>query len=508
MLKRLFFVLSLMLALSVSSVAVAEDTKPAEAAAPAAADAKPAEAAAPAPAEAKPVAAAPTAAPAATAPATPPPPNKGDTAWMIVATLLVIMMTIPGLALFYGGMVRAKNMLNMLLKVFATFSMLSLLWAVYGYSLAFTDGSAFFGGLSKMFLHGVTPSSTAATFSKGVYIPEYIYVAFQMTFAAITPCLIVGAFAERVKFSAILVFMVLWFTFSYLPIAHMVWFWAGPDAITNDTTLAQVTNAAGWLWAKGALDFAGGTVVHINAGIAGLVGCLVIGKRIGYGREAMPPHSLTMTMIGASLLWVGWFGFNVGSNLEANGIAAMTFVNTYLATAAAAISWMFAEWLSRGKPTMLGVASGAVAGLVAITPACGYVGPMGAIVLGLIAGVLCLWAVVWLKHKLGYDDSLDVFGVHCIGGILGALGTGIFAAPSLGGQGIYDYIKDAASPDYSISGQFMIQLTAVLTTLIWSAVVSYVAFKIVDVTIGLRVPEDQEREGLDETLHGERAYNL
>ena len=508
MLKRLFFVLSLMLALSVSSVAVAEDTKPAEAAAPAAADAKPAEAAAPAPAEAKPVAAAPTAAPAATAPATPPPPNKGDTAWMIVATLLVIMMTIPGLALFYGGMVRAKNMLNMLLKVFATFSMLSLLWAVYGYSVAFTDGSAFFGGLSKMFLHGVTPSSTAATFSKGVYIPEYIYVAFQMTFAAITPCLIVGAFAERVKFSAILVFMVLWFTFSYLPIAHMVWFWAGPDAITNDTTLAQVTNAAGWLWAKGALDFAGGTVVHINAGIAGLVGCLVIGKRIGYGREAMPPHSLTMTMIGASLLWVGWFGFNVGSNLEANGIAAMTFVNTYLATAAAAISWMFAEWLSRGKPTMLGIASGAVAGLVAITPACGYVGPMGAIVLGLIAGVVCLWAVVWLKHKLGYDDSLDVFGVHCIGGILGALGTGIFAAPSLGGQGIYDYIKDAASPDYSISGQFMIQLTAVLTTLIWSAVVSYVAFKIVDVTIGLRVPEDQEREGLDETLHGERAYNL
>ena len=508
MLKRLFFVLSLMLALSVSSVAVAEDTKPAEAAAPAAADAKPAEAAAPAPAEAKPVAAAPTAAPAATVPATPPPPNKGDTAWMIVATLLVIMMTIPGLALFYGGMVRAKNMLNMLLKVFATFSMLSLLWAVYGYSVAFTDGSAFFGGLSKMFLHGVTPSSTAATFSKGVYIPEYIYVAFQMTFAAITPCLIVGAFAERVKFSAILVFMVLWFTFSYLPIAHMVWFWAGPDAITNDTTLAQVTNAAGWLWAKGALDFAGGTVVHINAGIAGLVGCLVIGKRIGYGREAMPPHSLTMTMIGASLLWVGWFGFNVGSNLEANGIAAMTFVNTYLATAAAAISWMFAEWLSRGKPTMLGVASGAVAGLVAITPACGYVGPMGAIVLGLIAGVVCLWAVVWLKHKLGYDDSLDVFGVHCIGGILGALGTGIFAAPSLGGQGIYDYIKDAASPDYSISGQFMIQLTAVLTTLIWSAVVSYVAFKIVDVTIGLRVPEDQEREGLDETLHGERAYNL
>ncbi len=509
MLKRLFWVLSLLLALVATGPTAAEDTKPAEAAAPAAMEAKPAEVAAPAPTEAKPAAAAPAAAaPAATPAAVSPPPNKGDTAWMIVATLLVIMMTIPGLALFYGGMVRTKNMLNMLLKVFATFSLLSLLWAVYGYSVAFTDGSAFFGGLSKMFLSGVTPSSTAATFSKSVYIPEYIYIAFQLTFAAITPCLIVGAFAERVKFSAILAFMVLWFTFSYLPIAHMVWFWAGPDAITNDTTLAQVTNAAGWLWAKGALDFAGGTVVHVNAGIAGLVGCLMVGKRIGYGREAMPPHSLTMTMIGASLLWVGWFGFNVGSNLEANGIAAMTFVNTHLATAAAAMSWMFAEWIVRGKPTMLGVASGAVAGLVAITPACGFVGPMGAIVIGLIAGVLCLWAVVWLKHKLGYDDSLDVFGVHCVGGIFGALATGIFAAPSLGGQGIYDYIKDAASPNYSISGQFMIQLTAVMTTLIWSAVVSYIAFKIVDVTIGLRVPEDQEREGLDETLHGERAYNM
>ena len=502
MFKKLFLTMTLLMAFGLSGLAQAEDAKPDAGAAPAITEATPTptDAAAPA-AQAAPAAVSAVAAP-------PPPPNKGDTAWMIVATLLVIMMTIPGLALFYGGMVRAKNMLSMLMKVFATFSLLSLLWAVYGYSVAFTDGSQFFGGLSKMFLNGVTTSSTAATFSKNVYIPEYIYIAFQMTFAAITPCLIVGAFAERVKFSAILFFVVLWFTFSYLPIAHMVWFWAGPDAITNETTLSQVTNAAGWLWAKGALDFAGGTVVHINAGIAGLVGCIVIGKRIGYRKEAMPPHSLVMTMLGASMLWVGWFGFNVGSNLEATGLAAMVFVNTHLATAAAAMSWMFAEWMLRGKPTMLGAASGAIAGLVAITPACGFVGPMGAIVIGLIVGVLCLWSVVWLKSKLGYDDTLDVFGVHCIGGIFGALATGIFAAPSLGGQGVYDYIKDAANPDFSISGQFMIQLSAVLTTLIWSAVVSYIAFKIVDLTIGLRVTEEQEREGLDESQHGERAYHM
>ena len=505
MFKKLFLTMTLLMAFSLSGLALAEESKPAEAVVPAVPQVAPAKEAAPA----APAVVAPTVAPAvAPAAAAPPPPNKGDTAWMIVATLLVIMMTIPGLALFYGGMVRAKNMLSMLMKVFATFSLLSLLWAVYGYSVAFTDGSQFFGGLSKMFLNGVTTSSTAATFSKHVYIPEYIYIAFQMTFAAITPCLIVGAFAERVKFSAILFFMVLWFTFSYLPIAHMVWFWAGPDAITNETTLSQVTNAAGWLWAKGALDFAGGTVVHINAGIAGLVGCIVIGKRIGYRKEAMPPHSLVMTMLGASMLWVGWFGFNVGSNLEATGLAAMVFVNTHLATAAAAMSWMFAEWLLRGKPTMLGAASGAIAGLVAITPACGFVGPMGAIVIGLIVGVLCLWSVVWLKSKLGYDDTLDVFGVHCIGGIFGALATGIFAAPTLGGQGVYDYIKDAANPEFSISGQFMIQLTAVLTTIIWSAVVSYIAFKIVDLTIGLRVTEEQEREGLDESQHGERAYHM
>ncbi len=477
---------------------------------PVLAEEKPAEPAAAAPAAAAPAAdaAAPAAEPAAAAPAAAPTPNKGDTAWMMTATVLVILMTIPGLALFYGGMVRTKNMLAMLMKVFATFSLLSILWAIYGYSVAFTGGNAFFGGFSKLFLHGVTPDTLAATFSKGVVIPEYVYVIFQLTFAAITPALIVGAFAERVKFSAVLLFMVIWFTFSYLPIAHMVWFWDGPDAITDAASLEKVTAGAGWLWAKGALDFAGGTVVHINAGIAGLVGALVIGKRIGYGREAMPPHSLTMTFIGAALLWVGWFGFNVGSNLEATGLASMVMVNTHLATAGAALAWMFGEWIFRGKPTMLGLASGAIAGLVAITPACGFVGPMGAIVLGAIAGLVCLWAVTWLKAKLGYDDSLDVFGVHCVGGILGALGTGIFAAPSLGGTGVWDYVTNAANPDFSISSQFMIQLTGVVTTLVWSGVVAFVGFKIVDVVIGLRVPEEQEREGLDESQHGERAYHM
>ena len=445
---------------------------------------------------------------AAAAEAPAPTVDKGDVAWMMTATILVILMTVPGLALFYGGMVRTKNMLSMLMKVFMTFSLLSVLWVVYGYSVAFSDGNQFFGGLSKMFLSGVTVESLAGTFSKGIYIPEYQFIVFQLTFAAITPALIVGAFAERTRFSAILLFMVIWFTFSYLPVARMVWFWAGPDAITDAESLEKVTATAGWLWAKGALDFAGGTVVHINAGIAGLVGALVLGKRIGYGREAMPPHSLTMTMIGASLLWVGWFGFNVGSNLEATGLASMAMLNTQIAAAMAALAWMFGEWIFRGKPTMLGAASGAIAGLVAITPACGFVGPVGALVLGLVAGLVCLWAVTWLKHKLGYDDSLDVFGVHCVGGIVGALGTGIFAAPSLGGSGIYDYVANAASTDYSIASQFMVQLTGVITTVVWSAVVSFVAFKIVDMIVGLRVSEEQEREGLDESQHGERAYHM
>ena len=449
--------------------------------------------------------AAPAAAPAAAA--APPVPNKGDTAWMIVATALVIMMTIPGLALFYGGLVRSKNLLSILMQVTMVFSVITVLWVIYGYTLTFGGAGTFFGSFDKLFLKGVTPDSVAATFSKGVYIPEYIFIAFQCTFAAITPALIVGAFAERIKFSAVLLFCVLWFTFSYIPIAHMVWYWDGPDAITDSKTLEAVTAGAGFLWAKGALDFAGGTVVHINAGIAGLVGAYMLGKRVGLGRESMAPHSLAFTMVGAALLWVGWFGFNVGSNLEANGVAALAFVNTFVATAAATVAWSFAEWMSKGKPSGLGAASGAVAGLVAITPACGFVGPMGAIVIGLAAGFVCLWGVNGLKRLLGADDSLDVFGIHGVGGILGALLTGVFAAPSLGGAGIYDYVANAAGTEYSIGGQVWIQLQAVLTTVVWSAIVSFIAFKVVDMIVGLRVAEDEEREGLDISSHGETAYH-
>jgi Amt family ammonium transporter len=413
-----------------------------------------------------------------------PVPDKGDTAWMMLSTLLVILMIIPGVALFYGGLVRAKNMLSVLTQVMAIFCLISILWAVYGYSLAFGDGGGLnwaIGDLSKMFLAGITADSTAATFTDGVVIPELVFVAFQLTFAAITVALIVGGLAERVKFSALMVFGALWFTFSYLPIAHMVW------------------ATGGYLFEAGDLDFAGGTVVHINAGIAALVGAIVLGKRIGYGRDAMPPHSLPMTMIGASLLWVGWFGFNAGSNLEATGGAALAFINTILATAAAGLSWMFAEWMLRGKPSMLGLASGVVAGLVAITPAAGLVGTMGGIVLGAVAGVVCLWGVTGLKKMLGYDDSLDVFGIHGIGGIIGAIGTGIFVAPALGGVGV---------DDYSMAGQVVTQATGVLITIVWSGVVSLVAFKLIDMTMGLRVTEEQEREGLDTASHGERAYNL
>jgi Amt family ammonium transporter len=426
---------------------------------------------------------------------------------MTVATLLVILMTIPGLALFYGGLVRSKNMLSVLMQVFVVTSMIYVLWVLYGYTAAFTGGNPFIGGLDKLFLKGITPDSVAATFSKGVVIPELSFVAFQATFAAITCCLIVGSFAERMKFSAVLLFCAIWFTFSYLPIAHMVWYWDGPDAITDEKTLETVTAAAGWLWAKGALDFAGGTVVHINAGVAGLVGAYVIGKRVGYGKEAMAPHSLTLTMVGAALLWVGWFGFNAGSNLEANGVTALAFINTLVATAAATLSWIAGEALAKGKASMLGAASGAVAGLVAVTPACGFVGPMGAIIIGLIAGLVCLWGVSGLKRMLGADDSLDVFGVHGLGGIVGALLTGVFAAPSLGGTGIFDYVANAASPDYSIGGQVWVQFQAVATTIVWSAVVSYIAYKLVDMVIGLRVSEEEEREGLDISAHGESAYN-
>ncbi len=455
-------------------------------------------------------AAAPAAAPAAAAPAaaaSAPVPNKGDTAWMTAATVLVILMTIPGLALFYGGLVRSKNMLSVLMQVFVVTALIYVLWSLYGYSVAFSGGNPFMGSFDKAFLKGITPDSVAATFSKGVVIPELTFVAFQATFAAITCALIVGAFAERIKFSAVLLFVAIWFTFSYLPIAHMVWYWDGPDAITDAASLDKVTAAAGWLWAKGALDFAGGTVVHINAGVAGLVGAFVIGKRIGYGKESLTPHSLTLTMVGASLLWVGWFGFNAGSNLEVNGVAALAFVNTLVATAAATLSWIAGEALSKGKASMLGAASGAVAGLVAITPACGFVGPMGAIVIGLLAGLVCLWGVSGLKRLLGADDSLDVFGVHGVGGILGALLTGVFASPSLGGTGIYDYVANKVAPDYSISGQVWIQFQAVLTTLVWSGVVAFIAYKVVDLLIGLRVSEEEEREGLDISSHGETAYN-
>jgi Amt family ammonium transporter len=445
--------------------------------------------------------------PAPVAAPVPPAANKGDTAWMIVATVLVILMVIPGLALFYGGMVRAKNMLSVLMQVFVIFSMMAILWAIYGYSIAFTEGSAFFGGFSKLFLKGITPDSLAATFSKGVYVPEYIYVAFQLTFAGITPALIIGAFAERVKFSAILLFMVLWFTFAYLPMAHMVWYWTGPDAYTDATAAETATATAGFLFQKGALDFAGGTVVHINAGIAGLVGCLLVGKRIGYKKEALTPHSVTMTMVGASLLWVGWFGFNVGSNLEANGLAALVFVNTLLASAAATLAWTAAEWLMRGKPSMLGAASGAIAGLVAITPACGWAGPMGSIILGLVAGSVCFWAVTSLKNLFGYDDSLDAFGVHGIGGIIGALGTGIVASPALGGTGVWDYVANGVA-EYSMSTQLTSQAWGVMTVIIWSGLVSFIAFKIVDLLIGLRVSEEVEREGLDVSEHGETAYHI
>ncbi|NMF89206.1 ammonium transporter [Aromatoleum petrolei] len=482
--KKLFAVLLAVCALGFAGLAGAEDAPAAAEAVTAIADAAAPEAAA---------------APAPTV-------NKGDTAWMLTSTALVAFMVIPGLALFYGGLVRSKNMLSVLMQVFVIFSLMIVLWFVYGYSLAFTEGNAFIGGLSKAFLSGVTVDSMAATFSKGVAIPEFAYIIFQATFAAITPALIVGAFAERMKFSAVLLFMVLWFTFSYLPMAHMVWYWAGPDAYTDAAAGDAAAATAGFLFQKGALDFAGGTVVHINAAIAGLVGAFMIGKRIGYGRESMAPHSLTLTMVGASMLWIGWFGFNAGSNLEANGLAALAFLNTMVATGMAAMSWMVAEWLMKGKPSLLGAASGAVSGLVAITPACGWVGPMGALVIGLLAGVICLWGVNGLKRMLGADDALDVFGVHGVGGILGAILTGVFANPELGGVGVYDYVANAAAP-FSTSAQVTSQVWGVVVAIVWSGVVSVVAYKIVDVLIGLRVPEEEEREGLDITAHGETAYH-
>ncbi len=498
---------------------------------------------------------------AASAFAAAPEPNKGDTTWMLVSTALVILMTIPGLALFYGGLVRSKNVLSVLMQVFAGFSMIAILWVVYGYSMAFTGNASealnpYVGGFSKMFLSGVlTPDATAGmtfantgTFSKGVVLPEIVFVIFQLTFAAITPALIVGAFAERMKFGAVLLFLAIWFTFSYLPVAHMVWFWAGPDAFTLsadnldtikgvigeesakkfldalaaagddkakiqpilDDFSAAVTATGGFLWQKGALDFAGGTVVHINAGIAGLVAAIVLGPRIGLGKDNMAPHNLPLSVIGACLLWVGWFGFNAGSNLEANGLTGLAFLNTIVATAAAALAWTFVEWLARGHASALGAVSGAVAGLVAVTPAAGWVGPMGAIAIGIIAGVICFWAVTWVKAKFGYDDSLDVFGVHGVGGIVGALLTGIFVSPSLGGTGVTNYAAVDATTSmvpYEFGTQMSAQIWGVCTSIVLSAVVSLIALYIIKAIFGIRVSEQAEREGLDISTHGERAYN-
>ena len=474
--------------------------------------------------------------------------NKGDTAWMLTATALVVLMTIPGLALFYGGLVRSKNVLSVLMQVMICFCVISILWVAYGYSLAFTNGNGFLGGFDKAFLAGVNVSTMAATFSKETYVPEFVYVIFQLTFAAITPALIVGAFAERMKFRAVLLFLVIWFTFSYLPMAHMVWWWAGPDAYTLSADnieavkaavgeaaasdflaklaaatdeaakaavlgdYASAVNAAnGYLFNKGAIDFAGGSVVHINAGVAGLVCAIMLGKRVGLGREAMAPHNLTVTLLGTGLLMFGWFGFNAGSNLEANGLTALALLNTILGAAAATLAWIFGEWLTRGHASLLGAASGAVAGLVAITPACGWVGPMAAIIIGAIAGIVCLFAVMWLKAKLGYDDALDVFGVHGIGGIIGALLTGVFVNPNLlGGIGVTDYLATDTSTkvlEYSFAAQMNAQVTSVIVAIVLSAVVSAIALMICKATVGLRVDEQDERQGLDITSHGERAYN-
>jgi Amt family ammonium transporter len=484
--KKLIALLTLLGSLAFAGAALAQDK-------PAATPDKPAATQAAAAAQ-------PAAAPA-------PQPNKGDVAWMLTSTALVLMMSVPALALFYGGLVRSKNMLSVLMQVFVGFSLVTVLWCIYGYSLAFTEGNSFFGSLTdRLFLKGAT-DAMAPTFSKGVVLPELVYVAFQATFAAITCCLILGSIAERAKFSAVLIFLTIWFTFSYTPVAHMVWFFPGPDAFTDPKTADAVAAKAGLIWQWGALDFAGGTVVHINSGVAGLVGAYLLGKRIGFGKEAMPPHNVTMTMIGAALLWTGWFGFNAGSALEANGSAALAFMNTYLATACAVLSWMAGEWLIKGKPSMVGAASGAVAGLVAITPAAGNVGIPGAFVIGIAVGLVCLWGVNGLKRMLGADDALDVFGVHAVGGIFGALMTGVFNSPALGGPGsVQDWVTMKVGYP-GIAAQLWIQAKAVGLVVIWTAVVAFVAFKIADLLVGLRVTEEEEREGLDINSHGEVAYH-
>jgi Amt family ammonium transporter len=444
--------------------------------------------------------------------------DKADDTWMLISTCLVLLMTVPGLALFYGGMVRTKNMLSMITQVLMILCVVCVVWFLWGYSMAFTEGSGvtapFFGGFSKLFLAGVTVESLVESFTVGVGIHELVFICFQMTFAAITTALAIGGFAERTKFSAVVLFAILWPTLVYFPIAHMVWFWPGPSGIATGVS----TETAGFAWQMGALDFAGGTVVHINAGIAGFVGALLLGRRIGFGREPMPPHSLTLTLVGVGLLWTGWFGFNAGSNLEANGYTTLAMANTFIATAGAGLSWMFTEWLFKGKPSLLGLASGVVAGLVAVTPAAGFAGPMGALCLGLVVGAICFFFCTAVKSAFGYDDTLDVFGVHAVGGITGAIGTGIVADPALGGAGVVDYTKcevangvvtsTCASTAYDLIAQVFIQAKAVLTTVVWSGVGSLVVFLIIAVLVGLRATEEAEREGLDIVDHGERAYNL
>ena len=514
------FSLTLALALGTAfSAAPALAQDPATAQATTAAAAAEASAATPAeaPAAEAPVAVVPVeAAPAAAAEAAPEAPkapvyNNGDVSWMMIATVLVIFMSLPGLALFYGGMARKKNMLSTLTQVFTIFCLIAVLWVVYGYSLAFSGTNPFIGTLDKMFLKGVIYDANGfftatATFSKGVVIPELMFAMFQLTFACITIALIAGGYAERMKFKAVLLFSVIFFTFAYLPMAHMVWWWPGPDAYTSPEVVADLNATAGYLWQLGALDFAGGTVVHINAGIAGLVCAIFLGKRTGYGKVQMAPHSLTMTLIGASMLWVGWFGFNAGSNLEANGYAVLALANTIFATAVAALAWMFVEWIIKGKPSLLGGVSGAIAGLVGITPACGFVGIEGAFVIGLVAGVACFLAVSYLKKALGYDDALDAFGVHAVGGIVGAILVGVFVDPAKGGAG---YVTDGwVGPTFGYdSAQIMIQIKAVLIAVVWSAVVSAIALLICKFTVGLRVTEEQESEGLDIAEHGEKAYH-
>ncbi len=497
MINKLIALGALLIAVVLGGVAMAQD-KPATPDQPSAA----AEAKAGAPA-----------APAAAAPAAPKcgdkgfDCNKGDVSWMMTSTAFVLLMTVPGLALFYGGMVRTKNALSTVMQSFSIFCVVAVLWVVYGYSVAFTAGNPFWGSLDKLFMLGEDPATAvAATFSKGQYLPDFVYCMFQLTFAAITVALIAGGYGERFKFSSMILFSVLWFTFAYLPVAHMVWYWDGPDAYTTAKAAEQANAHAGFLFQKGALDFAGGTVVHVNSGIAALVCALMLGKRKGYGKVPMPPHSVMMTAIGTGLLWMGWFGFNAGSALEATGAAGIAFFNTLFGTAVAGVAWAVTEWLVKGKPSLLGICSGIVAGLVAITPAAGYVGPVGAFVTCAVAGVVCFFAVTKLKAWLGYDDSLDTFGVHCIGGILGSLGTGTFVNPKFGGTGVYDYVANKVG-DFDAGAQIVSQLWDIITTLVWSGLVAFVILLVLKMTIGLTASDEAQEEGLDLADHGEKAYN-